>query len=156
MPCKADILEREVLKRSQSKIFAVALTEWYLLVLYADDHGHCLCTHFPIKDHHVLRNRITGEEIIIGNVCVTKFDAVVNNEQLRPSLVIAAFKRIVASPSTARANAALLADCERNSHLNDWEYSFYNNVYRKRNLTYKQQEQLLRVNNKIIAAYTSK
>ncbi len=81
---------KEVLERSYSQILEEALNEWDLVEVYntnaekdfteefeADyeaNYETCLCGHHPIAEVFVLRNRSTGEEIKVGNICIRHFD----------------------------------------------------------------------------------
>ena len=72
-----ETLVREVLKRSRSKNYIFAFQEWQEVRTYKIDEEEgketCLCGKHPISEVFVLSNIYTGEEIIIGNVCIRRF-----------------------------------------------------------------------------------
>jgi hypothetical protein len=78
------VLKRELTSLSAAKEWIDVVKEWELFDAYfynlaahgdAPDYGlgKCLCNHSPIVEHAVLRNRITDQMAVVGNVCVRRF-----------------------------------------------------------------------------------
>jgi len=68
------ILAANIVALSVSARWEIARTEWDLNSVYFDDDGStCLCSHAPIKEICVLRNRLNGNGAEVGNVCVSNF-----------------------------------------------------------------------------------
>ena len=103
---KFNILKERICALSVAKQeWRIACSEWDLENIYEHDNGECLCTHRPIRDHCVIRNRQNGEVTTVGNVCVSHFteDLRVLSRQAFGSL-----KRVRKNPSEVRANKGLL------------------------------------------------
>lgn len=70
-------LVQEVMERSKSKDKFWSFHEWdevFTYVLTSDDEPETwFCDKHPIYEIFELRNRVTDEEIIIGNVCIRRF-----------------------------------------------------------------------------------
>ena len=70
-------LTYEVIERSRSKDPHLSFQEWDEVFTYVlttdDDPETCLCGKHPIYEIFKLRNRVTDEEIMIGNVCIKRF-----------------------------------------------------------------------------------
>jgi len=69
-------LTQEIIPLSVAGSWDEAKLEWDLLDIFLTDPespGTCLCGHFPIREHCVLRNRLNGTEVVVGNCCVKRF-----------------------------------------------------------------------------------
>lgn len=60
-----------VMSNSQSKIWATAKKEWELASIYWHE-SNCICGHY-ITENCVIRNKLNGKELVVGNICVNKF-----------------------------------------------------------------------------------
>lgn len=52
------------------------LEDWITHNFHKEDktkHFICLCSHYPIKVHYLLRNNDTNERCIVGSCCINKF-----------------------------------------------------------------------------------
>src|ERR1051326_1760272 len=67
-------LTTEIINRSRSNNWDAAKLEWQLQEVFeSDDPDTCLCGHFPINEICILRNRLSGTQVVVGNRCVKKF-----------------------------------------------------------------------------------
>jgi hypothetical protein len=134
----------EIKNLSHSKDWFIARTEWEFKEIYISDFPEtCLCGHFPIKEVCVLQNKINNNEITVGNCCVKKF--------IKPASerIFQSFKRIK-KDSRKSFNREAIEHAFKNSRINQWEYIFYSDTLRKRNLSLKQLEKRKQINEKII------
>lgn len=67
------ILATNIVAMSVSEHWGIARSEWDLHSIYFSEKSQCLCSHAPIKEICVLRNRLNGNMTEVGNVCVNKF-----------------------------------------------------------------------------------
>lgn len=66
---KFNILKDRICAMSVAKgDWKLACSEWDLENVYEQDNGECLCTHRPIRDHCVIRNRKNGEVTTIATL----------------------------------------------------------------------------------------
>jgi hypothetical protein len=79
------ILREEILVRSVSKVWELAVGEWELIEITQRSPGICLCTHQPIVNHCILRNNLNERIAVVGNVCVKRFMGI-NADKLFRSL----------------------------------------------------------------------
>lgn len=88
---------------AQAAGWAAVCSEWEMTHIDEIPGGTCLCTHYPITQRYAIRNTVTGETTVIGNVC--------EREVLRENHMsaFAALKRITAEPGEKTANLRLLA-----------------------------------------------
>ncbi|MEM5370282.1 hypothetical protein V4C53_30170 [Paraburkholderia azotifigens] len=124
---KAQILIRELLALSVSQVWAVAKFEWEPAFVYFNEEtnsdgtkhrpGTCLCTHTPIIEHCVIKNRFNGKEATVGNCCVKKFLGV------DESKVFSCLKRIKKNINAA-PNAEMIAYLIRKKRLEPEEATF--------------------------------
>jgi len=49
-----------------------AIVEWCYWGERENAPNYCICGHY-IEDNHLIRNRITNEILVVGNVCINKF-----------------------------------------------------------------------------------
>ena len=84
-------LAYEITKLSHNVTWELAKEEWKLNTIYIDeDLTTCTCGHFPIKEVCILRNKINGKYVHVGNCCVKKFMG------LPSDLIFQAVKRVQA------------------------------------------------------------
>ena len=138
-------LTEEILKRSQSKIWDMAKMEWSLYQIYeAEEPETCLCGHFPIIEICTLQNKINSNFATVGNCCVKKFIG------LPSDLIFQAVKR-VRMDNQKSLNAEAIQHAYDKGWINEWEYKFSIDTMRKRNLSGKQLQTRMKVNEKMLA-----
>lgn len=137
-------LTEEILALSNSQTWGKAKTEWGLVEVYReDDPMECLCGHYPINEICVIRNAVTGNEAIVGNVCVKKFLG------LPSTTIFDAIRRIADDISRALNEDAAQHAFER-GWINRWERDFYLDTWRKRNLSDKQRRKRIEINERVL------
>ena len=138
-------LTREIIARSSAKTWDEAKLEWELFsIFHQTEPDTCLCGHFPILELCVLRNRINGNEAVVGNVCVKKFLG------LPSDLIFQAVARV--SKDISRAlNAEAIDHAYRRGWINNWEKDFCFDTMRKRVLSDKQADKRVQINRKVMA-----
>ena len=141
-----ETLKREILSRSRATDWELAKKEWRLVAISeADEPETCLCSHFPIIELCTIANRITGNSVDVGNVCVKRFLG------FRSDLIFASLKRI-RKDIEASVGADATAFFHEQGIINDWEYGFQQSTMRKRNLSAAQMATRIKINRKIIAS----
>jgi hypothetical protein len=120
-------LRREILKRSVSQVWEVALSEWHIAGI---SHGRaiCLCGHDPIHEIFHIKNTENGECGLIGNVCITKFMG------RDVSGFVDCFNRIRID-ATKGLNKATAEFCLGRRLINELEYDFALPTLGKRSLS---------------------
>lgn len=137
-------LTEEIINRSQSKLWHIAKREWSLDSIYeADEPEICLCGHFPIIEICILKNKLNGQIATVGNSCVKKFIG------LPSDLIFQAVKR-VRKDNQKPLNAEAIQHAYDKGWINEWEYNFSIDTMRKRNLSQKQLQIRMKVNEKIL------
>lgn len=138
-------LTQEIIQRSQSKIWDIAKLEWALNQIYeAEEPETCLCGHFPIIEICVLQNTTNGQFATVGNCCVKKFIG------LPSDLIFQAVKR-VRKDNKKSLNAEAIQHAFEHGWINDWEYKFSIDTMHKRNLSAKQTQTRMKVNEKMLS-----
>ena len=67
-------LTQEIIRRSTAPTWAQAKLEWELADVYWQSETETrLCGHYPINEVCVIRNKLNGRSVEVGNVCVKKF-----------------------------------------------------------------------------------
>lgn len=134
---------------SESKWFSSALREWEHVETYpVEEGGTCICGHFII-DHCVIRNRLNRNLLIVGNCCVKKFTGISKSKHFD------AIRR-VRKDITKPLNPACLGEALNNRIINEDEYRFYINTWRKRNLTGREKKWRIFINERILKAKEQK
>jgi len=134
----------EIIKRSVTRAWDQAKLEWSLLEVYeADEPETCLCGHFPIIELCVLKNDQNGVQVTVGNCCVKKFVGLPSDK------IFEGVKRVRKDGSKS-LNAEAVQHAFDRGWINEWERSFYMNVMRKRDLTYKQKSKKLQINELVL------
>ena len=138
-------LKAHVLPLSLSQDFDVARREWGLVAVeISDEWDHCPCGQ-EIKEHCYIRNRMTGRETYVGNVCINRFI------QIDTGNLFDGLKRI-AKDLTANANTDLIEHAMRMGYLyGEKEYTFLKQTVRKRILSEKQLAWKVKINRRIVA-----
>ena len=139
------VLPRKIIRRSKAKTWDRAKQEWELndIVMTENCEYHCLCGH-PIKELCILKNKYNGREVIVGNFCVKKFLNHIRSEKF--------FRAIgrVKKDITNNFNADFIQMMYDKAIINKWEYNFYMDIWRKRNLTKSQLRKKIEINKKIL------
>jgi len=145
-------LEKAVLEKSVATTFNEAKKEWDLLYIYKQAQGGvCICGHSPIVDHCVLRNHLNSRRLVVGNVCVEKF----NSEQFQLSSL--AFKCLgnMKKDEKKRANDALLKFARDQGLITEKDYNFYSEVrLKRRRISGKQRDYIDSLNKTMVFAFT--
>lgn len=138
-------LSQGIIELSDASNWDQAKLEWSLDSIYKEEEPDtCLCGHFPIIEICILKNRLNANTAVVGNCCVKKFIGLPSDK------IFQAVKR-VRSDDTKSLNAETIDHAFRNHWINDWEYQFYMDVLRKRNLSAKQLTKKKQVNTKILS-----
>ena len=131
---------------SEAEDWETARKEWSLVdIIEADVPDTCLCGHYPIIEICEIHNRVTGHSTEVGNVCVKRFLGV------RSDLIFSGIKRVRKGIEKS-LNADCIAFFRQRGLLTNWEYGFFQDTLRKRNLTARQLETRVKINRKVLAA----
>ncbi len=60
---KVGLLKKAVLAKSRASLWASAKKEWELIYLFEQSNGTCTCTHHPILEHCVIKNKFNHETL---------------------------------------------------------------------------------------------
>jgi hypothetical protein len=139
-------LSSHILSLSISPIWEIARREWTLVGVYMSETAErCHCTQYPIYEICTIRNLKNGNETDVGNVCVKQFVGIDSDP------VFTCLRRIrgdICRPLGARAIEFFHED----GTLTDWEAGFLADTLRKRNLSHKQVQMRVKLNQKILSA----
>lgn len=137
-------LTQEIIRLSVAKIWDAAKLEWALEEIYeVEEPETCLCGHFPIIEICELRNKVNRQLATVGNCCVKKFIG------LPSDLIFQAVKR-VRKDNQKPLNAEAIQHAFQKKWINEWEYKFSIDTMRKRNLTDKQIQTRMKINEKML------
>jgi hypothetical protein len=138
-------LKQEILAHSVSEDWDSARHEWEVGKTYADFNGAtCTCGKPHIVEVNQLVNKFYGTILEVGSTCVKKFNGInisvvhANLNKLRKNI-------------NARVNERTMAFLLKQGVVNHVEYKFYVNVWRKRKLSYKQEEWIRIINRKALS-----
>ncbi len=138
-------LAAKIIDLSDSKTWDEAKLEWSLIDVFQEDEPDtCLCGHFPILENCVLRNQRNGNQAIVGNVCVKKFLGLPSDK------IFQGINRI-AKDNKRSLNAETVDHGHRKGWINDWERKFYFSTMKKRNLSGRQREKRIEINDKVLS-----
>lgn len=138
-------LTEEILKLSDSSYWDSAKLEWnFEFAYYSEELQTCLCGHYPIKNICVLKNKKNSKITEVGNCCVNKFLGIEDGNR-----IFASIKR-VKEDLTKSMSSEVLEYLNSKKVLSDFDYKFYSDTIRKRNLSEKQLEIKKRINRKLI------
>lgn len=138
-------LSNEIIKLSNSDYWDSAKLEWsFEYAYYSEELQTCLCGHYPIKNICVLKNNQNDNETEVGNCCVNKFLGIEDGNRIFSSI-----KR-VKDDLTRSMSAEVLEYLNDKNVIDEFEFKFYNNIIRKRNLSTKQLEIKHRINQKLL------
>ena len=138
-------LTEEILKLSHSKFWGSAKHEWsFEYAYYSDELQTCLCGHSPIKNICVIKNGKNKNITEVGNCCINKFLGIDDGNKIFLSI-----KRLKGDLSKSMS-PEVLDFLNSKKILNKFEYDFYTDIIRKRNLTQKQMDIKERINKKLL------
>jgi len=120
------ILTSEVIKLSESKNWEEAKKEWKPFYIFNQPNNTCLCSHHPITENIVMKNKTNSNEIIIGNCCIKKFWEIKD------------FTKYFKALKENRINQSVINISFEKKIINEWEKNFISNLWRKKKLTEKQ------------------
>ena len=128
---------------SVAQSFESAGTEWDLLsVEISEELDYCPCGQ-QILEHCYIRNRLTGHETYVGNVCINRF------LKIETGNLFDGLKRIRDDPE-ANANEAVIEYAQRNGYLFPNEYQFLHDAKRKRKPSGPQLSWKRKINSRIL------
>jgi len=138
-------LKAHILPLSVSRSFDVARKEWSLVAVeISEEFDQCPCGQ-DIKEHCYIRNRLNGNEIYVGNLCINRFI------QIDTGNLFDGLKRIANDP-TANVNSDLIEHAYRMGYLyGEKEYTFLKQTVRKRKLSPAQIAWKVKINRRIVA-----
>jgi len=137
-------LIQEIISLSVADAWELAKKEWELSQIYfSDEPETCLCGHFPIIELCEIRNKKNQKIAIVGNCCVNKFIGLPSEK------IFQAVKRI-RKDSEKSLNIEAIELAYSKDWINNWEYEFYINTFRKRLLTENQGLKRKQINEKIL------
>ena len=102
---------------------------------------NCICGKFPIFEVITMNNKNNHNKIIVGNCCVNRF---FNNTS--QNKVFSAIRK-------GKINDIMINFSFEKGIITDWERDFTMNVWRKRKLSYKQSQILVKITQKILNFY---
>lgn len=120
------ILISELMKKSASKNWDDAKKEWVLDFIFMEEGQTCLCEHYPITENCVIKNLVNGNVEIVGNCCITKITGDDTSKKLFQAL------------RSNRINIHVIDYAFKKNIINDWEFKFLKDVWRRRKKTIKQ------------------
>lgn len=136
-------LRDHILSLSLADNFAVAKSEWILeAVEVSEEFDSCPCGQ-EIKEHCYIRNKLTGHQTYVGNVCVNRFIGI------DTGTLFDGLKRIERD-SNANANLAVIEYAEFKGFLFDKEPDFLRATIRKRKLSTAQIAWKIKINRRIL------
>lgn len=135
-------LELHILALSLAPDFKSAKQEWDLVhIEFHEEWDNCPCGQ-EIKEMCFIRNRLTGNETHVGNVCINRFLDIATGS------LFAGLRKIM-EDEAANANEELIAYADRMGYLFDKELGFLRSTARKRNLSTKQLLWKMKINRRI-------
>lgn len=137
-------LQAEITVLSNSQDWHEAKLEWQLKEIYQENERECLCGHNPIKNICVLKNKYNGNFAEVGNICVKNFLGITSATDIF-NAVNRCHKDITKSMGP-HAFHYMKDHCK----LTEWEIKFYSNTLRKRNLSTKQENYRIQINQKFL------
>lgn len=136
-------LKAHILPRSVAQDFNAARSEWDLMfVELSEEPDNCPCGQ-QILEHCYIRNRLTGQETYVGNVCINRFLGIDTGN------LFEGLKRI-RDDHSANANEAVIEYAHSNGFLFPNEYQFLHSTKLKRRLSGRQLAWKVKINQRII------
>jgi hypothetical protein len=150
--CNKTRLTEEIINLSASQYWHEAKLEWRLETIYeadALDPETCLCGHFPIIEVCIIVNTKNDNEAIVGNVCVNKFLGLPSDSMFR------SLKRVKKDIQKS-LSIETIEYAYNKKWIKEKDRVFYLDTHKKRNLTEKQMQWRIDINQRIISGSTSK
>jgi hypothetical protein len=136
-------LKAHILPLSKARTFDAARFEWELTAVeLSKDFDNCPCGQ-QIKEHCYIRNRETGAETYVGNVCINRFMGIDTGN------LFDGLRRIAENPR-ANANDDVIQYAQERGYLFDKEYDFLMSTRLKRSLSQKQRDWKEKINRRIL------
>lgn len=136
-------LKDHILPLSWSPVFETARLEWDLVYIeISEEFDQCPCSQ-EIKEHCYIRNRLTGHQTYVGNVCINKFLGI-------PTTNLFEGLRRIKGDLNAAPNEALIDHAHLCGYLHENELGFLRNTARKRTLSDKQLAWRQKINRRIL------
>jgi hypothetical protein len=140
-------LTSEIINLSTAKNWDSAKQEWtFDFAYYSDSLETCLCGHYPIKNICVIKNGTNDISTEVGNCCINKFLGIDDGNKIFTSI-----KRLKEDISKS-ISAEVIDYMKEKKLLNNFEYKFYKDTFRKRKLSEKQVEVREKINRKFLNA----
>jgi hypothetical protein len=138
------ILKEKILALSESKRIGSAVAEWTLdNIVIAKEPQICLCGHFPIIEICILRNLKNANIAEVGNCCVKRFMNIPSDK------IFDGIKRIK-KDILRSVNREILDHAHKKGVIDDWQFTFYLDIIRKRKLSDRQQAKKIEINKQIL------
>ncbi len=138
-----------IIEKSNSNKWEEAKLEWSVKNIYKFDDWEyfetCLCWHYPIKEICELENKLNWKNTIVWNVCVNKFLDV----NLNTNKIFQAVNRVL-KDNKKSFNIETINYFYNKDILTLWENEFYTKIIKKRNLSEKQINIKIKINEKIL------
>lgn len=126
------------------------LNEWIVTGIIFVQPDFCICGH-PIIENCEIRNRDTGDSLIVGNCCVKRWW---NIDQKNKFTQLDKIKND--AYACVNKDFALEVRFEYTGDIiNNWELGFLLDMFRKRKRSFKQREIIKRINLKILKYFNN-
>ncbi|WP_159476280.1 hypothetical protein [Chryseobacterium sp. 18068] len=138
-------LTEEIISLSESKQWDLAKNEWrFEFAYYAEELQSCLCGHYPIRNICVIKNRINAVVTEVGNCCINKFLGIETGNKIFSSI------KKLQEDITASMSSEVIEYFYRKGGMSDFDYKFYQSIFRKRNMSAKQWDIKAKINRKFL------
>jgi hypothetical protein len=139
-------LTEEIIELSDATNWDFAKREWiFEFAYYSEELQTCLCGHYPIKNICVIRNKFNSQQTEVGNCCINKFLGIDDGNKIFTSI------KKLKEDDTKSMSADVIDYIYNKNGISEFEYKFYRDIHRKRNLSLKQLEIKQRINIKFLA-----
>lgn len=125
-------LKHEVLDRSTTSNWELALREWQPVRIWEEEDGCCTCGYNPILHHTEIYNDLTGHYLVVGRICVRNFLDMPAVES-----IFSAYDRLKANPKGSVPKRLIEYGAAAKA-ISEWDHRFLLSNYGRRNLTTKQ------------------
>ena len=125
-------LQAAVIAASVADTWDEARAEWDPGVMWEQSNGVCTCGYNPIRQHNQIHNRLNGNTLVVGRVCIRQFFQLPEVES-----VWSALDRLKANPDGG-VSIILVREATNAGWLIPHESKFLTDICRKRKLSVKQ------------------
>lgn len=136
------IFNENLLLKSKNSDLLSAIKEWKLKSAFIGKDS-CICGKTPIKHICLMKNIHNNNVIIVGSSCVEKFFHIPTGKMFSDFAKVE--KNIL-----AKLDSFTIEFLFKNYLINSWEYEFYMNINKWRNLSEKQVNCLRKINERLI------